>query len=603
MAPPILYTPGVYFIETDNSQYINTLTNTIPGIVGVASRGTVNENVLVTTLSELTRSFGVPTENYPALLAAREFLAAGGAYLWFVRVTDTTDVAASVTVADIDGSHNTVFTAIQTGSFFNNLRLAISYGAQLGESVSHSESLTAGVGGSFTQTLPNVPVSPGTLIVKFAGVTVAADDSNGNVAFAGDPSYPASIWSGTVNYKTGVVTITATSSLASNFSATVLINANYFSTFNVQVLERVYSSEDVLVATYVVETFTSLTPTNGVTQMAKSNYVNPDTFHSTFPDSGSFDLSGGTDGTSTINDSHYIGNTLGAATGLQILAFPDQISLNVALIPGASQSSAVRQALIELANVQRGDCMVMIDPPEDLTVQEVADWANANGSYSNYGVIDSNYGAIYYPWYNTHNNVSGDVDMTPPCAAGIQAFARSNYWEAPAGPNRGLLQNDAGVVTLLTPGDREYLGQNRINPLANLHGLGDMVLGQYTSTLESSSLDRIGARMTLLYMERVITRALYVLLFEPNTTFTWQRAVNLIQPFLNSQVNLGRIYAGQIFCDAITNIPDNVNNNIMVAVVVLELLKYAEIIVVNFQLEAYGVTISENIISPTTVGG
>ena len=585
----ILMTPGVYFTETDISQYIKNLSSTMLALVGVASKGPLNEAVLITTYSELTANFGIPTEDYPALLVAREFLNAGGTQLFFVRVAQE-DLAATVTVPQIDGTHHNIFTGATTGSFFNQVSLNVSYGTQKTTSVTHSETLTITSTQNFTLTIPNAPVVPQTVIVKYGGTQVATDDGAGNLVFiSGD-----SVFTGTVNYDTGAVAITATNQLSAETIA-VVVNAVYYSTFNIQVVLTTKDQNGNVVGTFVEETFICSIGTT-VDQLASSQYITVDDEPTTFPTAGTFQLTGGDDGADEIEDIDYIGNTLGATpTGLQIFAFPDEIDINLVGIPGASQSSAVRQALIQLAGETRQDCLALLDPPADATVQTVADWANGEGSYSDYGVIDTTYAAIYYPYFGSNNNITGAVDNTPPSAAVVQAFARSQYWQAPAGPNRGLLQNVTAPNVKLTPGDRVFLGANRVNPIGNLAGLGIMVLGQQTATEIASSLDRVGARMTLIQIEKAITTAMYPFLFEPNFPSTWLRATNLVQPYLNTLVSQQRLYSATFICNATTNTSDVINNNEMACVVQLQLPKYTEIILINFQITELGATITENV--------
>lgn len=593
MTAPIVMTPGVYFTETDLSQYIINLSSTMLAIVTVAPKGAVNQKMLITSAQQLTRVFGIPTEDYPGLLVAREFLNAGGTRCWIVRVTDQTDAAATVSVPEIDGSHNLNLTASSTGTDGNKLTAAVSYGSQLATQFSGSKTLTNSV--LATCTIPNQPIVPGTVVLKFNGVKLGSDDSNGNIVLTGALAGGTS----TVNYKTGVVNVTPPSGFTPA-THTLLVTASYFSTFNLQVKYTVTLPTGS--RTYVVESFTKLDITNLVARLANSQYLTTTNVGNlnAFPTANEYALSGGTDGASSIQDSDYIGNTIGAPTGLQIFAFPDQVDINLACVPGIS-TSAVRQALIELVSVQRQDAMCIIDPPVDATITSVVDWANAEGDFSAYGVVDSTYATILFPWYSAANSITNELDNMPPSAAAVQAFARSQYWQAPAGPNRGVLQNVSDTLTHLTLGDRSFLGDNRINPIGNLHGLGIMVLGQKTSTLEASSLDRNGARMTLLTIEKAVTTALYPLLFEPNTQSTWDRAINIVQPYLNSLVKNERIYFGQIICDKTTNTNDIINNNEMYAVVKLILPKYAEIIVVNFELDALGATITENVLSNTVI--
>jgi phage tail sheath protein FI len=592
MAQPVLMTPGVYFNEIDLSQYIKLLSSTLLAIVGVANRGVVNSASLMTTPNQLANTFGIATENYPALKVANDFLTAGGSTCWFVRVTNGEDMAAATgTIAEIGGGgHTLTLTAAETGSFFNNMSAQISYSGQAGGTFSNSETLTASTPTDIT--LSPAPIVAGTVQISFNSVLVATDDGAGNLVFVSGGLLAGA--TGTVNYNTGAVVITPESGLAgSPVTHTMTASFNYFSTFDLQLLLTVLDENSEVVKLQVIESYSGLTVSNFLTQLASPTNIETPAAINTFPVAGTYDFSGGDDGASMIDDTEFVGNDLAdVPTGLQIFANPDTIDINTVCVPGNS-SNAVREAVITLCSTQRADSIGIIDPPSDTNVTTVADWANAANSFSAYA-------ALYFPWYSSTNNVTGDTDLTPPSAAAVQAFAVSDFWQAPAGPNRGLIADFAGIAIDLTPGDRLFLGNNRINPLSNLKGLGVMVLGQQTATLLSSSLDRVAARRMILSIEKSVTTAMYAFLFEPNTQTTWNRVVNVIQPYLDSLVNADQIYAGKVYCDAITNTVENINNNIMTAYVVLQLLKYAEIIVVNFEAVAYGVTISESLISNNT---
>jgi hypothetical protein len=594
MPQPVLLSPGVFVLETDISQYIVTLSTLLPGLVITATKGVVNVPTLSTTLTEFINQFGIPDENHPGTIVARNYFSAGGAQLMSIRVTDSTDMTAMST-ANTLSSGTYVLNAATSGSFYNNLAAVYSYGQQLSQTFTESGCALVASTPFTTTAFTDLPLAPGTLSISYSSAVIITDDGNGNLVFASGSILAGA--TGTVNYQTGVCSITPQSGYSGG-TVTLVLSSNYFSTFNLQLLLSVYDSNDNLVSKNVLEQYNNLTLATFVDALAvTTNLEAPSSAPTHFPIAGTYAFSGGTDGIGSITDAAFIGNTLGTTpTGLAAFGFPDEIDLNLIAIPGRS-SSSITEALITMASTTRADCMCLLDPPSNTTAQTVVAWANATGSYTSNEVIDSNYGAIYFPWYSSNNSITNNVDLAPPSAAAIQAFTKSQYWQAPAGPNRGILGDYAGISITLSPGDRQFLGENRINPIANLNGLGVMVLGQQTATLEASSLDRCGARMTLLVMEKAIATAMYALLFEQNNAQTWARAVNIVQPYLTALVNEDRIYAGVIYCDNITNTVENVNNNTMVAVVVVTLPKYAERILINFEATAYGVTITESLIS------
>lgn len=454
----------------------------------------------------------------------------------------------------------------------------------------------------FTYSTSQTPLVPNTIVIKFGVTKVAEDDGLGVLVF--EAPY-ATNYTGTVDYLSGEITITTTNLTPSN-SVTVNTSYNFWSTFNIQIRYKVIDSNGSQINKYVLESFAGLTPStvkdtlNGTLTSFGSKYINIDDDMDTFPVAGQYTMSGGDDGSDDITDADYVGNTLGITpTGLQVYAYPDQIDVNVVAVPGVS-SLAVREALAQLTEVARADCLALYDPPPALAIQEVVDWANGDGVYSTWNVMDTTYGAIYYPWYFTHNSITNEVELTPPSCAAIQALVKSDPWQAPAGPNRGTIGNIQNIQIRLNPNDRAYLDSHRINSIARLNGLSEMILGQRTATLTASSLDRVAARRMLMRIEKAVTTALYPLLFEPNTDITWNRAIMIVQPYLDGLVAKEQIYEGIFYCDNITNTVDTINNNQMIAICELKLLKYAEIIVVNFLVTALGVTITEQAASIIT---
>lgn len=577
--------PGVYFQETDISQYISTLSNTILGMVGVCPAGPVNQKILITSTTQLVEVFGVPDEQYPMLLAANEFLVAGGNQLWIVRVASG-DMIASVSVPTIGSGSPFTVNGAGSGSDYNNSYFVISNGTQKPiPAITTSETLTGASTQALTFTIPQVPVVPGSVKISAGGVPIVTGDVAGVLVCANPSAY-----TGTINYQTGAISLTALSVSAA--TENFVVNAYSYADFNLQVFYTNKDSNGNTISINNPETYTGLTLANVVTQInSQSNYLNIPTAPAAFPVPNNYILAGGTDGTDEIEDADFVGTSIGP-TGLQIFAYPDQLDVNLIAIPGRSSNSAVYQALITLANT-RQDCLVLIDPPSDVNVQNVADWANGEGTYAGNQVINSDRAAIYFPYFNLNNAYNGNIDAAPPSAAALQAFARSDYWQAPAGPRRGVLQNVQGMAYQLDQGDRIFLGSNRINPIGNLKNMGIMVLGQKTATLTASSIDRVVDRMTLLQVEKAITTAMFYYLFEGANAQNWQLMEMEADPYLAALVSQNRLYSGTFLSNTSTNTVDVVNNNAAACACIITLPKTMETISINFVLTAYGANITE----------
>lgn len=590
--------PGVYTQELDLSQYIRQLTDTILAVVTTASKGPLNDKTLCTTPEQLEAIFGPASESHPGLLIAKAFLQNGGAMVWVVRVASLQVAAASVAIDDIAGGDAFTLTANEKGGFFNGIDAVVSHANQESASETDDWDVTTAGPDALSTTLTNLPIVPGTLQIKEGSTLVAKDDGNGALVFeSGYSEFSA----GTVNYLTGAVAATATAH-GSDETLSLTFSFSHFTTFTLQLMLSVKNSNGDLVKYKPLETFYGLTLDTIEDEIANhSRYLAALSGTPTvFPKAGTYTLTGGDDGLTGILDTDFIGDKLGGVrTGLQI--FGANVDINEVLIPGRS-SAAIKQALVQLAEERQDIMVAALDPPSGLTPEEVVDWANATGAYTSHGVVETNRGAIYYPHISVIDQNTGDTILAPPSHAIAEALGRSAYWEAPAGPDKGLLKNCVGVEYDLEVGERQYLGANRINPIGDLNGLGIQILGQYTATRVASQLDRVAPRRTLLRIETAIAKSVYPFLFKPHSQELYDSIEGLVNPYLRTMAATDRIEEGRFYCNDKTNGVEQKQNRTLSCVCVLKLLSYAEKILVTFQIVDYGVEITEDVISQNIVG-
>lgn len=317
------------------------------------------------------------------------------------------------------------------------------------------------------------------------------------------------------------------------------------------------------------------------------------------PSNGLYDLSGGSDGLIGLNDSHFIGtDTGGTRTGLQLFADSSTIDVNIVAAPGRD-SMNVHAAMISMCE-SRGDAMCICDPPQGLNPQQVVDFLKGQGAWNGVRTtLNSSYAAMYYPWVKVYDSLNAEVVELPPSAAAIRAYALTDViadpWYAAAGLTRGRITEAVGIERTLTQGERDYLYENRINPIANFPNEGITIWGQKTLQSLPSALDRVNVRRMMLYIRKVIATAVVGLVFDQNTPRLWRRFVNLVTPPIRDIKNREGIVEYKIICDANTNPPEVVDRNEFRAQIFIKPTKTAEFIIVDFVLVSQASTFNETL--------
>lgn len=317
-----------------------------------------------------------------------------------------------------------------------------------------------------------------------------------------------------------------------------------------------------------------------------------------FPINGTYTLSGGDDGLESVSDGSFIGTTVGnTSTGLQLLASADTIDVNLILCPGI-HSAPVINAMISLCE-SRADCMCLVDPPLGIGVQQVIDWHNGAGGYGDHASFNSSYSALYWPWMSIFDPANNLYIWSPPSGNIASIYAYSDYvsevWFAPAGFNRGIVQQVQQLEFPCGQGDREsmYGNGNAVNPVVNFTQDGIVVYGQRTLQRAPTALDRVNVRRLMLYTRKVVTTAVKYLLWEPDDTTTWRQFTALVTPYLDSVVSLRGITDYQVICDETTNTSQYINNNQMYAKIFINPTRATEQILIDAVLTPDGVAFSE----------
>lgn len=206
---------------------------------------------------------------------------------------------------------------------------------------------------------------------------------------------------------------------------------------------------------------------------------------------------------------------------------------------------------------------------------------------------DTNYVATYFPDVFVNDATLGHRVKVPASVAALGALAYGDKvaypWYAPAGFNRAALDFVANVDVRLSTADRDYLYENRINPIATFPGNGFVIFGQKTLQLSKSAFDRVNVRRLFLELKRVIQGVARGLLFEPNDATTRATFISRATPLLSLIKAQAGVDQFRIIMDETNNTQADVEASRLNGRIIVVPTRAVEFIAVDFIITPAGV--------------
>jgi hypothetical protein len=300
---------------------------------------------------------------------------------------------------------------------------------------------------------------------------------------------------------------------------------------------------------------------------------------------------------SSGNTQGYILNAANSSStaygdAIDLLSNQDEYDINLLMMPGVlsgeTNHSAIASKAIDMVE-GRGDCFLLLDSkPFGTALTSVTSEADAR---------DSNYAATYWPWIQVQEPQTAQMVWVPPSAVipGVLAFNDkvAHEWFAPAGLNRGGIENAIQAERKLTQANRDTLYESNVNPIATFPGQGVCVWGQKTLQKKASALDRVNVRRLLIRLKKFIASSSRFLVFEQNNGKTRARFLGIVNPFLESVQSNSGLSAFRIVMDDTNNTPDVVDRNILYGQIFVQPTRTAEFIVLDFTIQPTGATFPE----------
>lgn len=236
----------------------------------------------------------------------------------------------------------------------------------------------------------------------------------------------------------------------------------------------------------------------------------------------------------------------------------------------------------------RQDCIAFIGCSYDdvvaqkstVCVNNLVTWRKSVINFNNmFCVACGNYKYQYDRYNDKYRwvNIAGDI-------AGLRAETSTNHasWWASAGLERGQLSNVVKLAFNPTKAQRDTLYKNAINPIVTFPGQGTVCWGQKTLLDKESSFSRVNVRGLFNTLERSLKKMSRYQIMEFNDSFTRNRIVSMIKPFLSS-VKAGRgIQEFLVVCDETNNTPQVIAQNQLIVDVYIKPTYVAEFILLRF---------------------
>lgn len=280
------------------------------------------------------------------------------------------------------------------------------------------------------------------------------------------------------------------------------------------------------------------------------------------PADGTYQLAGGTVTTKAITIADYQGSAaerkglggLEAIDDVTMICTPDLMSAYEGGEIDMKGVQSVQQAIIDYCELVRY-CFAILDCPPGLMPQEMKEWRLS----VNY---DTTRAALYYPWIEVADQLTGRTKLMPPSGHMAGVYARTDATRGVhKAPANELVRNCIGLGVNVTKGEHDLLNPIGVNVIRSFPGRGIRIWGARTLSSDAS-WRYINVRRLFNMVEESIERGTQWVVFEPNDMFLWSRVTRDVSSFLRMVWRSGALFGSSpeqafyVKCDAETNPPE-----------------------------------------------
>ena len=324
-------------------------------------------------------------------------------------------------------------------------------------------------------------------------------------------------------------------------------------------------------------------------------------------------LAGGTNGaalgtgSTNFQASNLVPATSGAPVGIyafdtvddiNIVAIPDLVNPAFAADPAAGRDATLA-ALTYCQN--RKDCFFVADTPQGLTPQDALAYKRGVGTFGG-SAFNSKYGALYYPWIQATDPLTGKRRTMPPSGAVAGSYSaadvRVGVHKAPAGIEDGYLNAAVDIERIVTKGEHDTLNPEGVNVIRKFPDAGVCIYGARTVSADPE-WKYVNVRRLFIFIEESILKGTQSVVFEPNDRSLWKRIVRDVSAFLRIQWREGKLVGDKpekaffVKCDEETNPPESVDLGRVITMIGIAPSKPAEFVIFRIRQTSGGADVQE----------
>lgn len=272
----------------------------------------------------------------------------------------------------------------------------------------------------------------------------------------------------------------------------------------------------------------------------------------------------------------------------------DKLSIfNLLVVPGVADNHIWSEAL---AFCERKRAFLILDPPVQDSADGVGGLPKIEDDIKSGAIVPaSTNGALYFPYLQSNDPLTGKVMELPPSGFVAGIYARTDVnrgvWKAPAGLETTIL-NTTGVVER---GHMTDMRQGTLNPLGvnclrDFPGVGTVVFGARTLVANNPAFEQwkyVSVRRMALFLEQTLFANLGWVVFEPNDEPLWVAIRRSIENFMLSLFHQGAFQgskpseAFQVKCDSSTTTQTDIDLGQVNIIVAFAPLKPAEFVIIK----------------------
>jgi hypothetical protein len=201
--------------------------------------------------------------------------------------------------------------------------------------------------------------------------------------------------------------------------------------------------------------------------------------------------------------------------------------------------------------------------------------------------VSSSFAALYHPWLEVRNPVTGLATPVPPVGHVAGIYARSDtergVHKAPANE---VVRGIVGLSRTVSKADQDGLNPHGVNCIRSFPGRGTRVWGARTLSADPQ-WKYVNVRRLFLYLEESMDEGTQWAVFENNDERLWARVRQSLSNFLTTAWRDGALMgttpeeAFYVTCDRTTMTQDDIDNGRLIAEVGVAPVKPAEFVVIR----------------------